>query len=298
MSASEFERSPTKSSNGPAKQKAARCYVEFLKVNEQSYATLTSKMPDDLQVPSAVNRAKTPSDVPQFATAEYAHIPGTERCRICGSLISGEYFRVNNQMACGNCAAQAQAGQPTDSHAAFARGLLLGAGAAVLGLILYATVVIVTGWSIGYLALAVGWLVATAIMKGSNGIGGMRYQIAAVILTYAAISMASVPILISYGIKHRAERAHQATQQSSADDSASDSSASNQQSAAAPVRQINWGAAAGQLALWGLASPFLALSRPGGGILGLVILFVGLSIAFRMTAAKPLNVDGPYKVTG
>ena len=27
---------------------------------------------------------------------------------------------------------------------------------------------------------------------------------------------------------------------------------------------------------------------------GLVILFVGLSIAFRMTAAKPLEVDGPY----
>ncbi len=54
----------------------------------------------------------------------------------------------------------------------------------------------------------------------------------------------------------------------------------------------------GQLALWGIASPFLELSDPAHGLIGLVILFVGLSIAFRMTAAKPLDVDGPYKVHG
>ena len=53
----------------------------------------------------------------------------------------------------------------------------------------------------------------------------------------------------------------------------------------------------GQLLLFGLASPFLELQNPGSGLLGLVILFVGLSIAFRMTAAKPLEVDGPYSVT-
>ena len=73
----------------------------------------------------------------------------------------------------------------------------------MLGLILYATVVIVTGWSIGYLALAVGWLVAKGIMKGSNGMGGRRYQIAAVLLTYASISMAAIPIGLAYFAKHR-----------------------------------------------------------------------------------------------
>ena len=51
-----------------------------------------------------------------------------------------------------------------------------------------------------------------------------------------------------------------------------------------------------QLFFIGLASPFLALRDPGSGLIGLVILFVGLSIAFRMTAAKPLDVDGPYSV--
>jgi hypothetical protein len=32
--------------------------------------------------------------------------------------------------------------------------------------------------------------------------------------------------------------------------------------------------------------------------MGLVILFVGLSIAARLTAAKPLAVDGPFPVNG
>jgi hypothetical protein len=52
------------------------------------------------------------------------------------------------------------------------------------------------------------------------------------------------------------------------------------------------------LALFGIASPFLELADPIHGLIGLVILFVGLSIAFRLTASKPLDVDGPYSVTG
>src|SRR5579859_3140606 len=152
---------------------------------------LEDQTPDRLSV---VIPPSVPSGTPQFSTAEYAHIPGTERCRICSNLVSGEYYRINGQMACATCGGQATAGQPTDSHAAFLRGLLLGIGAALLGLILYATVTISTGWSIGYVALGVGWLVAKAITKGSNGLGGRRYQITAVLLTYAAISMAAIPI--------------------------------------------------------------------------------------------------------
>jgi hypothetical protein len=133
-------------------------------------------------VPSGSPAAIAPG-VPQFAKAEYAHPPGVDHCRICSNLISGDYFRINNQMACAACAEQARKGKPADSHAAFARGLLLGSAGAVVGLILYSTVAILTGWTIGYLALAVGWLVGKGITKGSNGLGGRRYQIAALILT-------------------------------------------------------------------------------------------------------------------
>jgi hypothetical protein len=257
-------------------------------------------MPDNQELITGITGSASSTEVPQFSTAEYAHVPGTERCRICNNLISGEYFRVNSQMACGKCAQEARAGQPTDSHAAFARGLLFGIGGAIAGLIVYSTFAIVTGWTIGYLALAVGWLVAKAMAKGSNGIGGRRYQITAVLLTYAAISLASIPILISYAVKDRPARTHQSAQADSSD--SSDSSTADDQSASTqssePAKSINWGAAIGQLAFYGIASPFLELKDPAHGIMGLIILFVGLSIAYRLTAAKPLDVDGPYSVTG
>src|ERR1041384_1589419 len=83
--------------------------------------------------------------------------------------------------------------------ALFVRGLLFGTGGALAGLILYSLVGIVTGLAIGYVSLAVGWLVAKTMMMGSRGRGGRRYQITAVALTYASVSMAAVPIAISYG---------------------------------------------------------------------------------------------------
>jgi hypothetical protein len=51
--------------------------------------------------------------------------------------------------------------------------------------------------------------------------------------------------------------------------------------------------AVGVLALVGLASPFLALADPTRGIIGLIILFVGIRIAWKITAGRPVNIIGP-----
>jgi len=258
-------------------------------------------MPDNQELTTGIIGAAQPSDVPQFSTAEYAHIPGTERCRFCNNFISGEYYRLNTQMACSKCATEARDGQPTDSHAAFLRALIWGIGGSLLGLILYSTVSIVTGWTIGYLALAVGWLVAKAMMKGSNGIGGRRYQVVALLLTYAAISVSAVPIGISFALKNNSPtHTKQLDSQPSTqpDSAATTTESSTTTDSANPKPSLGVGAAFLQLALLGLASPFMELQDPAHGIIGLVILFVGLSIAFRLTASKPLDVDGPYKVTG
>jgi uncharacterized protein (DUF983 family) len=227
-------------------------------------------MPDNQELVTGITGPAQASEVPQFSTAEYAHIPGTERCGFCGNAISGEYYRVNRKMACSKCGADAKSGQPTDSHTAFLGGLLWGIGGAVLGLVLYSAVIITVHMSIGYLGLAVGWLVGTAVIKGSNGIGGRRYQVVAVILTYLAISLSSVPLILST-VLHSPQLA---------------------------THRINWVAVVPVLVKWGLASPFLKFRNPFNGIMGLLILFVGLSIAARLTAAKPLAVDGPFPVTG
>jgi hypothetical protein len=237
-------------------------------VEKGSHVNLASTMPlssDDpmLGQPPAITPHPELSGVPQFSTAEYV---GTERCRICSRLLDAEYYRVNGQMACKVCALQASEGQPTNSHAALVRGAVYGTGAAILGSVLYAAVTSF-GFTIGYLSLAVGWLIGKAMMKGSNGVGGRMYQMISVLLTYCAICMAPALAILPAIYKH-----------------------------ASSVR--SWGAMLGGLALVGLESPVARFSRnPASAAIGLLILFIGLSIAWQLTRARPLAVTGPYSAS-
>jgi hypothetical protein len=211
----------------------------------------------------------SPAAPPQFAKAGNAQSvagqSGALRCPICTRPITNEYFGLNGQPVCPECAAQARAGQEADGHAAYAQSALYGAGAAFAGLVLYAGFTIITHFYFGYVALAVGWMVAKAMMTGSNGVGGVRYQITACVLTYAAISLASIPIRIAH---------------------------------LAPSSSVDWMSELPQLLVLGIFSPFLALSRGLFGLIGLVILGAGLRIAWSMTKSRRLAVTGPHYTTG
>jgi hypothetical protein len=247
------------------------------------------------------------SSTPQFNTAEYASKPGANSCRSCNRTITGAYYRVNGALACPDCAQRLESQLPKDSHSIFTRALLFGFGAAILGLIIYATFGIVTGWMIGYVSLAVGYIVGKAMLKGSGGIGGRKYQIAAVLLTYFAVSMAAIPIGISQIIKEKKEKQQSvvhttpkistASPQSqevvvSEDSSTPDPAASKPSSH--PKPPANFGAALAVLLFAGLASPFLELVNPLQGLIGLVILFVGLRIAWKLTAGAKIEILGPF----
>lgn len=203
-------------------------------------------------------------------------------------------------MACPSCTERVQRELPQDSHAAFVRGLLFGIGAAIAGLVFYAGFTIVTGLYIGYVSLAVGWLVGKAIMLGSQGRGGRRYQITAVALTYAAVSMAAIPIAIHYQMKAKNEaRPAESKQLSSADstdkDAAPEQATAESPKPESPKQKMSFAAALGELALIGLASPFLELQDPVHGIIGLIILLVGLQIAWKITqGSRRLDIQGPY----
>ena len=54
-----------------------------------------------------------------------------------------------------------------------------------------------TGYEIGLIAVAVGWLVATAVQRGNRGVGGVPYQILAIFLTYSAIVMTYLPMVLA-----------------------------------------------------------------------------------------------------
>ena len=269
-------------------------------------------MPEEYNSTTGLAGAPAPPGIPQITLASKEDQKATRVCYYCCTMIVGKRYRVGPNLACGNCAARiaaraaskaaasaaaagaaasgvgagtigsgtvgaapaaadaavavtvgtgtvgavtADAGQSSGGDGSFVLSLVLGIGAALVGLAFYATFTIVTHFYVGYVALAVGLLVGSAVKFGSKGVGGPKYQITAVVLTYAAISLAEIPILIARTIQHGAPN-------------------------------TDWAAMAPKLILWGIASPFLELQYGVFGIIGLVILFVGLRIAWRVTAAK------------
>lgn len=242
----------------------------------------------------------TTSEVPQFGTLETAQTSG-DICKICRQPITARYYRANGSMVCGRCADRVRRELPQDSHAAFVRAILFGLVGFAIGLALYAGFVIATGISIGYLALAVGWIIGKLMITGSKGVGGRRYQIAAVALTYAAVSIAFVPIMIYYMRKNHAEHPkaqQQITAQANAGDLTAADAPSSSVANTVPPKKVGFASAVGMLALFGLASPFLTLKAGPSAFIGLIILFVGMQFAWKMTAGRAqARVEGPYELS-
>jgi hypothetical protein len=228
---------------------------------------------------------------PQFGTVEYVGTPGGDHCHFCHQPIGTTYYRTNSAMTCASCADKMGRELAPDTHASFLRAIIYGIGAAILGMILYATFAIVTGIVIGYAALAVGWIVGKAMITGSKGVGGKRYQIVAVLLTYAAVSTAAIPIWIHYAGQHKQTQQSTHKQTSGAEPN----SDSDELQGTPPSSRPGGIAAMGTLLALGLASPFLELSGDFvGGMIGLVILFVGMRFAWRFTAARAPDISGPF----
>ena len=226
------------------------------------------------------------SQAPQFATAEYGNAQAM-KCAACQHPISGSYFQIKGAPVCADCTEKIRARIPRDSHGAFVRAVTFGVAGALVGLVLYVAFALTTGLIIGWVSLAVGFIVGKAMQMGSGGAGGRRYQFVAVLLTYFAVSMSAVPIAIV-----QSRQAHRAQTQSQvqAPDEAQPADA-----AIPPRKQASLGRAVAMLALIGIASPILDLaSDPTHGLIGLVILFVGIRFAWKFTADRTVKISGPH----
>jgi hypothetical protein len=142
---------------------------------------------------------------------------------------------------------------PIPDAAAFPRAILYGAGGALLGSLIYALVGL---WiEIGFVSILVGILVGNGMMNGSGGVGGRRYQVVAVILTYFAVTFAYVLDALWYEIRKSA-----------------DGSAHLANNLVIIVVLL-------------IAGPFLKVAASvGHGLIGLLILFFGMQSAWRVTA--------------
>jgi len=112
------------------------------------------------------------------------------------------------------------------------------------------------------------------------------------VLTYAAVSLAAIPIAISYYVKAKpASQSIQLKQQHPSANAASDQPEETQ-----PKSEHSKGAILLRLLALGLASPFLELQDPLHGIIGLVILMVGIRIAWQITVgSRRADIQGPYE---
>ncbi len=225
----------------------------------------------------------------QFHTAET--VDTRPKCGACCAVLASSFYQIQGVNVCAACAEARRAYQELpDSAAKFGKALLYGAGAAALGWAGWSAVEIATGFQIGLLAIGVGWLVGTAIRKGTDGHTSRKYQIMAVVLTYLAISMSFVPILIADLVK-KGDPAKQASAKQDAP----------KEKAAPVVGDDADGPPASLLVslvlLFGfaLASPLLsAFYGFPMGLISLFILYLALQQAWKLTQPDDAVITGPF----
>ena len=118
-------------------------------------------------------------------------------CAHCGVPIGDEYYTLGDAVHCPRCHDGVQQLLATGPGLlGWLRAVGFGLAAATGGAVLWAVVTQVSGYEIGIIAIAVGWLVGVAVRAGSGGRGGVAFQALAIVLTYLAIVTTYVPMIL------------------------------------------------------------------------------------------------------
>jgi hypothetical protein len=131
-----------------------------------------------------------PNEPLQFDNAEYStEVPGRLTCTACHNEVAHTYYEINGQTICDRCRGLIENQMVGGSRLfRFARALLFGSIAALAGFAIYFGILKTTGWQIGLISVLVGFMVGSAVRKGSMYRGGWVYQCLAIFLTYTAIA--------------------------------------------------------------------------------------------------------------
>jgi hypothetical protein len=202
----------------------------------------------------------------QFDRTERAsEAAGVAQCGYCNQPLDGTYYQINGRAACERCHAQLQESlQKGSPFTRFTIATVFGAGAALAGSLLWYTVRALTGYEIGLIAVAVGFMVGFAVRKGSNNRGGPLYQALAIVLTYVGICAQYVPDLL----KALRDQADAPT------------------GAALVIAFV-------VVCVLSLAAPFLAGLQ---NVIGILIIGFALYEAWKLNRRIPLAITGPFRV--
>jgi hypothetical protein len=231
----------------------------------------------------------------QFDKVDLVAPAEARSCRICKLPIAAEYFQIGQAIICSRCATTL--GGSKEGRGMFLRALLFGAGAALLGTIVWYAIIKATDHEFGLLAIGVGLFVGTAVKRGGRGLGGWRYQTLAMVLTYMSITGAYVPIVLKSAMEANAESAAKAKPSpASSDDSAAVAPAPSAASSAEqkpPHEKPSAGSfllAIGLLLGLAFIAPFMA---GASNIMGIIIIGIGLYEAWKLNRRIPLS--GPFR---
>jgi hypothetical protein len=264
----------------------------------------------------------------QFDHAEYTSPPPSAvTCKVCARPIPETYFELNQQILCEPCAGGIDARFRGGSKLKqFLKAGLFGLVAAIGGTIVLYLFREITHLQAAIISILAGYMVGSAIRKGSGYRGGRVYQVMAIFLTYSALSWSYLPDVYK-SFKQKAEAAARKGDDGGANASgaASKKEASETKKAgpvvtdAAPEvkaeREMAHAAArvrndapafVSALGVALLLAVMLALAyvlpivgnvlNMPQGIIGLLILFWGLQQAWRLTRKVTLNFRGPFRV--
>lgn len=206
---------------------------------------------------------RPPPEPLDLERADFGDVPvGPLACARCAAPIASSYYTFDGDVLCHVCRARIEtelrAGSPAGR---FAAAVVLGAVAAALGAAVWLAVTRLTGYEIGLIAIAVGFLVGSGVLLGSRQRGGVPYQLLAVVLTYTAICATYVPDVLDAMREGGGEIA------------------------GAPALAFAMGIA------WAL--PFLAGFQ---NVIGILIIGFALWQAWTMNRRRDAGVAGPFEV--
>jgi len=224
----------------------------------------------------------------QFDRVESAAEPGAVVCVSCRTTIADAYYSASGKVFCARCRDNLAAA--LGNRGRFGRGLLWGLGGATLGGAIYFAVTAISGYELSLITILIGWLVGRAIQRGSGALGGRRYQVTAVLLTYLAVAGAYFGLALRAAVRDRPLREASSIP-------AADSADTGPAPVARPARPAGSLRTLVTLLGMSIALPIVTgLSHLPGSLLGLLIIGIGLYQAWQMNRRPEIALQGPFRI--
>jgi len=188
---------------------------------------------------------------------------GPATCAACRRAIRDEYWSAGSVVVCPQCKAQHQASDV--NHNVLVGTIVggsMGLAGGLAGAVVWYLVARLANLQIGIIAILVGWLVGKGVASGTGHRGGRWYQILAVLITYLSIGVAYASLILTLG---------------------------------APEGMEDLGVFKYPAALMlGLIAPVAMVFSDVTALISLLIIFFGLSQAWRMNRRADIAWSGPH----